>query len=356
MKGNYTNIEDFAKEVMRKDAEKVDLLPDTRNVTMLQDNEHIEVKGVGTFKVNNHCHSQIAEWAGIPKAYYDATAQIPGLRAQNVNSWFNKPGKSEKRMVRTLDGNARAFLSKNFKRWDDAFVLEACLPVIRDRDDFALVSCSLTDRKLLMQFEFTGFRRELDDPKNGRKGDIISYGATLQNSEVGTGRWSLSDWLRFIWCDNGASRNIIVSQAHLGKAQESDDTDHRILTPQAIQAEMNALRLKVRDHLTYTFTDEKWEEEFQKVKAMLNDSIAKPEALVQNITVRYNDVLTQGDKDALITNMVEEKNLNRYGLFNAITALAHKTTDPEKAYEYEKLGGKIIELTPKDWAVVNEAA
>jgi len=356
MKGNYTNIEAFAAEVMRKEAAKQDYLPDTRSIEMLPDNNTIEISGVGQFSVNGNTHGQLAEWAGIPKAYYDATAKVPGLRAQNVNAWLHAPDRAEKRMVRTLDGNARAFLSKNYKRWDDAFVLEATLPVIRDRQDFELVSSSLTDSKLIMQFEFTQFRRELDDPKNGRKGDIIGYGATLQNSEVGKGRWSLVAWLRFIWCNNGASRNIIVAQTHLGKAQESDDTDHRILTNQAVQAEMNALGLKVRDMLAYTFTEETWTEEFNRVKAMLYDEVVRPDLVVQNITVKYNDVLTQDDREALIANMVEEKNLNRYGLFNAITALAHKTDDPVKAFEYEQLGGKIVDLSPKDWAVVNEAA
>lgn len=356
MRGNYTNIEDFVKEVMRKEAAKLDYLPDTRNIVMLPDNETVELSGVGQFTVNNHAHGQFAEWAGIPKAYYDATASIPGLRAQNLNAWMHDDKHAEKRMIRTLDGRVRANLSKNFKRWDDAFVLEATLPVIRDRKDFELVSCSLTERKLIMQFEFTNFRRELDDPRNGRKGDIISYGATLQNSEVGMGRWSLAAWIKFIWCDNGASRNMIVSQTHLGKANEGDDTDHRILSPAAVQAEMDALRLKVRDNLIYTFTEENYNEEFEKLRAMLNDEVRKPEILVQNVTVKYNDVLNQGDREAILTNMIEEKNMNRYGLLNAITALAKKTEDPVKAYEYEVLGGKIIDLSPKEWAVVADVA
>ena len=57
--------------------------------------------------VGEIAHRQIGSALGIPAKYYDKMrAENPELLAQNVNSWFTMT--PQKRMVRTLDGNARA--------------------------------------------------------------------------------------------------------------------------------------------------------------------------------------------------------------------------------------------------------
>jgi hypothetical protein len=70
-------------------------------------------------------HGQLSDKLGIPKKYYDRMqAEAPALLAENINNWLgaavDTKGRPEQRMVRTLDGTARAFLSKSYNRLDNA--------------------------------------------------------------------------------------------------------------------------------------------------------------------------------------------------------------------------------------------
>lgn len=355
MKSTFRNIEEFAKEVIRQEGAKQDFLPDTRNITLLDDNQSFEIKGQGVYTGNNHFHGQVAAKLQIPKQYYDRIGEVPGLRAANVNALLAV--KPEKRLVRTLDGTARAFLSEKYKPIDNAFILEACLPAIQERKDYELVASALTPTKLFLQIVFNNLAVVLDDPKNKRKGDVLKWGITLSNSEVGAGAWDIASWLYWVWCDNGATRESIIRRHHLGSALTGDDDDQSILQSDTLQAESKALQLKVRDVLTHALTEAAFQKEVVKIRRTLDDKVERPETLVENVTKRYDGVLLQSDRELILANLVDEGNLNRYGLFNAITSLAKKDgIEADKAYEYEKLGGQIIELKPSEWEVLNEVA
>jgi hypothetical protein len=75
-------------------------------------------------------HGQLAEYAGIPKPYYDLMlSQAPQLLAKNVNTWLDR--KDEKRLVRVLDGNVRGILSDRYRPLDNYELAEVVLPVIQ---------------------------------------------------------------------------------------------------------------------------------------------------------------------------------------------------------------------------------
>jgi hypothetical protein len=67
------------------------------------------------FDLNATAHRQIAAHTGVPTKYYDRMYKDnPALLTHNVNSWFqNEPAP---RMLRTLNGTARAFLSNRYRR------------------------------------------------------------------------------------------------------------------------------------------------------------------------------------------------------------------------------------------------
>lgn len=60
-------------------------------------------------------HRQIGTHLRIPAAYYDRMREErPDLLAYNANTWFKQ--ESSQRMLRTLDGSARAYLSNRYRR------------------------------------------------------------------------------------------------------------------------------------------------------------------------------------------------------------------------------------------------
>ena len=105
------SLVELAGELERQQTSKRDFLADTRSLKMAVGGD-IEVSNgkAETFKTTDHCHGQIGSRLNIPKKYYDRMrAEAPELLAHNVNEWFQR--KPERRMVRTLDGRARAFLA-----------------------------------------------------------------------------------------------------------------------------------------------------------------------------------------------------------------------------------------------------
>lgn len=74
-------------------------------------------------------HRQIGTHLRIPAAYYDRMREErPDLLAYNANTWFKQ--ENSQRMLRTLDGSARAYLSNRYRRIDNidiaGGVCEAC--------------------------------------------------------------------------------------------------------------------------------------------------------------------------------------------------------------------------------------
>ena len=62
------------------------------------------------FSITDNAHSQISQRLNIPLKYYKRMHSLaPDLLATNVNTWFLE--KPERRMIRILDGKARAYLS-----------------------------------------------------------------------------------------------------------------------------------------------------------------------------------------------------------------------------------------------------
>lgn len=114
-------LTELAAEIERQANAKRDLIAPVAKMSMevvdstpviAVHNGHIE-----TFTANSIAHAQLAEYVGVPKAYYDRMAtEAPTLLASNVNRWLaDKAGQNDRRMVRTMDGRARAFLSDKYR-------------------------------------------------------------------------------------------------------------------------------------------------------------------------------------------------------------------------------------------------
>ncbi len=101
----------LAQELERQSEAKKDFIANTSSLEMTDTGElALESDNHQEFPITDHAHSQIAARLDIPAKYYNRMRlSAPILVAANVNEWFHS--KPERRMVRTLDGQARAFLS-----------------------------------------------------------------------------------------------------------------------------------------------------------------------------------------------------------------------------------------------------
>src|SRR5262245_14401480 len=100
--------------------------------------------------LTNYAHGQLSQHLGIPKAYYDRMrAEQPALLAGNVNTWF-KADATNKRMLRTLDGQVRAVLSPKYRPLDNFDLANVVLPTLIDRKA-EIVSAELTETRMYIK-------------------------------------------------------------------------------------------------------------------------------------------------------------------------------------------------------------
>jgi hypothetical protein len=339
MKGNYESLVSFAQEIDRRSKAAQDFRVPSSGIKMLWDCR-LELQGAGEFKIQDFAHSQIASKLEIPKIYYDKMAAIPGLRTLNVNHWLNKPNRAEKGfLVRTLDGENRAFLSDRYRPIDNVQILSAIFPAVKDLGDNILVkSHSITPEKMFLQLVFPGVSGEV------KVGDVVEAGVTISNSEIGSGTFVIQ---KLIWrriCSNGMNGQNILSQKHIGPRIDSDD--HRIFRDDTLLAENKAYELIMRDTFADAIKGAWFEAEVAKMKEAAEDVIRDPVQLGKNM-VKEN-ILSLKDTQAVLVNLYEEGR-TRWGLVNSITALAHSIEDPMQQFAYETLGNDVLSMPRSNW-------
>ena len=137
----------------------------------------------------------------------------------------------------------------------------------------------------------------------------------------------------------------ILRKFHVGSRVNTENQD--IFKDDTVKAELESFKLRLRDIMTEAVSIQRFEDEVNKLRGAVDDKITNINDTVQNITKRFG--ISQGYNDSIIQNMVEESNLNRYGLANGITALAHKIENPDTQYEVEKIGSMVINMTRNEW-------
>jgi len=342
MKSNMT-MDEFKQEVRRREEAKADFIAPSSHIKMLDDGEHIEL-GDQIYDLQSNFHSQVSNHLHIPKRYYDAMQEIPSLRAANVNAWLTKNG-NEERMVRTLDNNARAFLSSRFRPFDNLFALKAMSPVFDEFKGLEVKANSLTDNRMYLEIVFPSLSAEVVP------GDTVNQGIIVTNSEVGRGALDVSSLIWRLVCSNGMIGQSILSRKHVGRRIDFETEDVNIYQHDTIEAELESYRLRIRDVVRHALQESVFSERIEKLREAVTDEIPKKtvKKTIENVTKKLS--IKEDEIDNIFANIASEGDYSRYGLANAVTALAHES-NADDAFEYERAGNTIIELNPTEWKVL----
>jgi hypothetical protein len=360
MKAGKT-LTELAAEIERRANAKQDLVASTKNLT-LTDGLKLDI-GDHSFGVNGIAHSQIAVHTEIPKQYYDRMLkEVPALLANNVNEWFRKY--PAPRMVRTLDGNARAFLSDKFNPdMENEDLAEAVLPVLLDLG-LDIMSSEITERRLYIKAVDKKVSRKL--AKTGaRFGDgghtivrVTSPAITISNSEVGMGRLAIEGGVYDSWCSNLASfAERSLRRTHVGGRQSIAEGElYALLSDKSKRLNNAALWSTVRDVVRGAFERAKFDALVDKIEGTQQDKI-EADDVVKFVSLSTKKLgLTDGEGKGVLKHLIEGGDLNRFGLYNAVTRLSQDVEDYDRATELERIGAQVIELPKDGWKRLAEAA
>lgn len=307
------------------------------------------------FGLRNLAHRQIGRRLNIHASYYDRMLEhAPDLLAHNVNHWFKSEPQS--RMVRTLDGNVRAFLSDRYRPLDNFDLATAVLPIMQETG-FQVASCEVTERRLYLKGLTPRIEGEV------QKGDPVQAGICISNSEVGSGALSIQPLIMRLVCLNGMIQaDSSLRKRHLGRSKGGNEAGWsfqgwtwELFTDKTRVQSDRALWMQVKDVTRGALSDVSWfERSLEKMKVAAGQRIeGDPVKAIEVVQESFN--LTNDERGGVLKHLIEGGDLSQWGVLNAVTRHSQDVDDYDRATTLEAVGGKILELPQSSWQKIATA-
>lgn len=338
------SLQELAAEITRRADKKEDFIADTRRLAFDPTRNELQMAngGVHAFEINDHCHGQIAEHTKIPANYYKRMREeAPGLLADNIKTWFDKY--PAERMVRTLDGRARAFVSNKYNRMDDDAFAQVVLPAIYEVPGAEVVSCGMTDLKTTIKMKSPRFTRDV------KVGDSVQFGVAFSNSEVGCGRLVGSLFAYRLVCLNGmVIEDEQFAAAHIAGKRTTLQNLDEVFQLDTVNADATATILKLRDFSRTILTDQFIDAQVDKMRGLTEVKVGDPVKAVQTLAKKHS--MTEGQGNDILKHLIEGGDLSMWGLANAVTRTAEDQENYDDATRFESLGGRMLTLGKRDYS------
>jgi len=322
------------QELERQKETKRDYIVDSRNISMTPDEEHnLYFSGPDggdlIYTPNEWCHKQIGSKLAIPSRYYDRMkSDAPFLLAENVNTWLEQS--TDKRMIRTLDGKARAFLSDRFKTMDNVDLLFVAAPVLRDHNAH-IIRADADERKLYIRAICPDLEVGLPDP-NGNPSSVVG-GIIISNSEVGASTLSVQFYGMVMWCTNGMIGEKLFSKKHLGERLEEG-----IYQADTIQKMSEVVMLQLRDVLINALSLGYVEDYVNQIREARGVEI--PVSVTELVQGSWAGVdINEQERQTILKHLLEDgEGLTQFGFSQAVTATARDHTLADRTEHLEQMG------------------
>jgi len=310
---------------------------------------------------NDVAFDQIAQRAGLDvrtarRLQQGYSVEFDGL----INAiWRKEPAV---RMIRTYDngnntGIARAYVSDKFKTFDNAHLLNAALPQLMESDaQWRVVNGTVTDKRLYLRL-----KSEVITGEGAAVGDVMALGIGMSNSEVGCGSINVYQMFWTLACLNGMQTEKRTRKSHITGARGDADT-WGLLSDEAKDADNHSLSLQIRDLTAAYASRESFDEVLEKMRQAHADPInGSPQVAVESLgkVLALTKKETASVLDGLLATIGQAgyagQPVTRATMVNAVTAVAHQA-DADTVDDWQKLGGRVLDLPRSDWQRVAMAA
>jgi hypothetical protein len=351
----------LTKELERQVNAKHDYIAPSKQITVNPD-VRLELAGhpdVGSLGINDYSHGQFAAHLDIPRPYYERMrTEAPALLATNMNEWLQRDDR--KRLVRTLDGNVRAFLSNSYRPLDNYDLATAALPALQSAK-VKVISSAVTERSLY----FKGIVEDraiglADLGWAGSRGDAIIPAIEFSNSEVGAGSLSIVAGYYLTSCTNLSMWKDLglLRKYHVGR--ELDEGELAELYTDATRTLADrAFWSKVKDAIAGAIRRDIFEQRINTLEEARGRKIENVTNLDAVVEVTLTRFASPGTLSKVVAEtLAKSDDLTAYGLSNAITAVAGTfgADRYELSTRMEHVGGEIIDLDGDEWRIIATGA
>jgi hypothetical protein len=364
MKSGRT-LQEMAAEIERQNSVKKDFLADTPCLKLshglAQASGESEAKTeitldmtsvvnghtyVNRLNLNEIAHRQLGEHTKIPAKVYDRFRNDhPDLLTHTINTLLER--EPAKRMVRTLDGTARAFLSERYRCIDNFEIASAVLPILSEMQlDFDNSSFQLTDSKMYIKVVNPRLEGEV------AKGDVVQAGIMITNSEVGHGSVNVQPLIFRLVCLNGMITNIGERKYHVGRGNESGE-NFELYRSATLEASDKAFMMKVQDLVRTAVDETKFNTILEKMREATEVKITGRDIpkVVELASREYR--LNQDENDGILRHLIEGGDLSMFGLSSAVTRASQDVESYDRATDLEALGWSVLNMPRKTWNFIN---
>jgi hypothetical protein len=368
-------LPDLCAELERQKNHKRDFLASVGRLKLRSNGtSHLEVgRPVDEpFVLNEIAHGQLAEYTGVPKPFYDRLRK--DTEALKVAVWDERLEYSDAdtpvfdvlvnsllwqrsedtRLVRTLDGAARALLSDKYNPDLDNYDVFQVAAGVLEQSGLGpdnVVSCEVTERKLYLKVVSPKLEAVIRPENLARahgghhflkEPQVVQAGVVISNSEVGLGSLSVQQVVYKLMCTNLWIMEAAYRQRHVGRVLEADE-DSGVYRSDTRLADAKARLLKLRDHVAEALDEHRFR---AAVGRMQEATGIRPEGKVEQVVEltakRFG--LREGEKEDVLRNFIEGADLSLWGLTNAVTAAAHRADSYDRSVELEAIGGRMLAL------------
>ena len=334
---------ELGKELQRQRRNRQDFLADTRSLEVESNSYgstlHLALNGkTYGFGIGDLAHQQIATRLNIPYRYYQKMqSEAPDLLDRNINTWLEQ--KPERRMIRVLDGNVRAFLSDRYRRLDNLELCAAVLPVIQEMQGSQIESCEVTPTHLYIKVVNRRVKAEV------KVGDVVQAGFVVSNSEVGLGSLRVEPLVFRLVCKNGLiCKDLAQKKYHVGRqVNASDDLAYELYSDATLAQDDKTFFMKVQDVVRAAVDESKFLLTVNRMREstqipLTHDPVKSVELLADKFQ------LTENERGDILRQLFMQGENSRYGLVNAVTAASKIAKTYERATDLERIGGEILAL------------
>lgn len=325
--------------------------------------QQITVDGVTS--VSSWLHPTAVFDEGIADKFQIPLSYVRRLRAdhtelwdQNVNGWLDRDDRSF--LLRAFTGGGtdqadigRAFLSDSYKVIDHLDALTAVLDGVKQSGaNVEIQRCDLTDRKMYVKVAAPGVQMLAPDllqgyrsPFTGQTGaenPVVFAGFVIQNSETGSGAFSITPQLTVQVCQNGMTMTKDALRAvHLGgKLEEgvirwSDDTQRKTL---------ELITAKTTDAVA-TFLDVDYMRvKIQEMNQIAHVTLPGTMGLDRVKQVSKKLLFSEDVTNGILDHFMQAGDFTSGGVMQAVTSFSQTVDNADDAYAIESQGLRALEL------------
>lgn len=337
------NITDFMTRINAPSKE--DFLVDAPDITMEGlsikfDNQTFETTG----EFRNQMYSNLAPGLGTYARHLEGKGDLSAIN-ENVNRLLQR--RKDSRLVRTIDGSARGFLSDRFLALDNDVVFGKIEGRLAGNTEFNFLKSHVGHNSASVKM--ISVEKFLDLGARS-----IHFGFMIENSEIGRGFCRFVTFLCDSFCKNGilfgkrevASVKFMHKGAQLsglGRVKLGLDSEKLTLVGEELDNAMQEACTIIpsqglKDKLIFSYE-----------KQIEGDMRRATEELVKRFSIPIS-------AEVISMNMEPDANKSIYSLQGAITHYAKSAETYEERLRLEEIAGSMIEQAPALYPILNEVS